>query len=114
MIPRALISPHLRQREGEVAATATLHRLLGSRSRGPTAVSASLIRRFDLCFCLGSGVASGDCASGAGSATGSAVPLITTFAMAFSPCLEKSLSNAQITASHYASRAFVRQGCLSG
>jgi hypothetical protein len=38
-------------------------RLLGLRSRGPTAVSTSLIRRFDLCFCLGSGVASGDCAS---------------------------------------------------
>ena len=65
---------------GEVAATATLHRLLGLRSRGPTAVSASLIRRFDLCFRVGSGVASGDCASGAGSATGSAVPLITFLA----------------------------------
>ena len=33
--------------------------ILGVRSRGLTAVSASLIRRFDLCFCLGSGVASG-------------------------------------------------------
>src|SRR5262249_51122237 len=58
----------------EVAVAATIHRLLGLRSLGPTAVSASLIRRFVLCFCLGSGVASGDCASGA---TGSAVPLIT-------------------------------------
>jgi len=34
-------------------------RILGLRSRGPTAVSTSLIRRFDLCFCVGSGVASG-------------------------------------------------------
>ena len=79
MIPRALRADLT---SSEVAAAATLHRLLGLRSRGPTAVSASLIRRFVLCFCVGSGVASGDCASGAGSATGLALPSITFAAAA--------------------------------
>src|SRR5262249_30239446 len=77
-----LLSLHLHRREGEAAAAATLHRLLGLRPRGPTAVSASLIRRFVLCFCVGSGVPSGDCASGAGSVTGSAVPSINVHRLA--------------------------------
>jgi hypothetical protein len=90
-------------------------RILGLRSRGPTAVSTSLIRRFDLCFCGGSGVASGGTAPREPGATGSAVPSITFAASpARAASISRNASRVQLLIGHRLDAAGVLELHLLG